>query len=162
MIFAIFLCRAAPIPPKNFVLPVDKSPHFAYNSLNITKLAVMRRVGFRIDPSREPRRWKRAGNREQKMVSELRGRRARVLSPRRVRPLPRPAVSVFPQRKRGQTPQHRGRARKGPVKTRWYHGSMTLPSLQGRCPARTGAFFFRPAARPFTVRAGTHPHILKH
>ena len=29
--------------------------------------------------TREPGRWKRAGNRELKMVSELRGRRARAL-----------------------------------------------------------------------------------
>ena len=61
---------------------------------NITKMAVKRRVGFRIDPSREPGRWKRAGNRGLKMVSEPRGRSARVLSLRRERPLQRPVVAL--------------------------------------------------------------------
>ena len=57
-------------------------------------MAVMRRVSFRIDLSREPGWWKRAGNRELKMVSELRGRSARVLSLRRERPLQRPVVAL--------------------------------------------------------------------
>lgn len=80
--------------PKNFVLPVDKSGRWGYYKCNITKMAVKRRVGFRIDPSREPGRWKRAGNRELKMVSEPRGRSARVLSLRRERPLQRPVVAL--------------------------------------------------------------------
>ena len=44
--------------------------------------------------TREPGRWKRAGNRELKMVSEPRGRSARVLSLRRERPLQRPVVAL--------------------------------------------------------------------
>jgi hypothetical protein len=36
-------------------------------------MAVKRRVSFRMSLTREPGRWKRAGNRELKMVSELRG-----------------------------------------------------------------------------------------
>ena len=78
---------------KNLPCRVDKPGWDDYNKCNITKLAVKRRVGLRIDLSREPGRWKRAGNRGLKMVSELRGRRARAPSPRRERPLQRPAVS---------------------------------------------------------------------
>ena len=79
---------------KNFVERVDKPGRVGYYVCNITKMAVKRRVGFRIDPSREPGRWKRAGNRELKMVSEPRGRSARVLSLRRERPLQRPVVAL--------------------------------------------------------------------
>ena len=84
--------------PKNFVEGVDKCRRWVYYSVNITKMAVKRRVGFRIDPSREPGRWKRAGNRELKMVSEPRGRSARVLSLRRERPLQRPVVALQKRR----------------------------------------------------------------
>ena len=66
--------------PKNFVEGVDKSRRGEYNKRNITKMAVKRRVSFRMSLTREPGRWKRAGNREPKMVSELRGRRARALA----------------------------------------------------------------------------------
>ena len=73
--------------PKNFVEGVDKCRRWVYYSVNITKMAVKRRVGFRIDPSREPGRWKRAGSRKLKMVSEPCGRGAGVLSPQRDAPV---------------------------------------------------------------------------
>ena len=100
-------------------------------------MAVKRRVGFRIDPSREPGRWKRAGNRERKMVSEPRGRRARVLSLRRVRPLKRPAVSAgvgMPRR------SFEAVARKGAAK----QGGTTEESRFRPCralPGEDGGFF---------------------
>ena len=59
--------------PKNFVEGVDKCRRWVYYSVNITKMAVKRRVSFRMSLTREPGMWKRAGNRELKMVSELRG-----------------------------------------------------------------------------------------
>lgn len=124
--------------PKNFVLPVDKSGRWGYYKCNITKMAVKRRVGFRIDPSREPGRWKRAGNREPKMVSELRGRSARVLSPRRERPLQRPAVSSG---RRKPLPQHRGRAREGAVNQGGTTEVLCAFVLVGSCPPRTEALF---------------------
>ncbi len=101
-------------------------------------MAVKRRVGFRIDPSREPGRWKRAGNREPKMVSELRGRSARVLSPRRERPLQRPAVSSG---RRKPLPQHRGRAREGAVNQGGTTEVLCAFVLVGSCPPRTEALF---------------------
>ena len=65
--------------PEKFVVRVDKSCQGEYNKRNITKMAVKRRVSFRMSLTRKPGGWKRAGDRELKMVSELRGRRARAL-----------------------------------------------------------------------------------
>ena len=124
--------------PKNFVERVDKPGRVGYYVCNITKMAVKRRVGFRIDPSREPGRWKRAGNRELKMVSEPRGRSARVLSPRRERPLQRPAVSSG---RRKPLPQHRGRAREGAVNQGGTTEVLCAFVLVGSCPPRTEALF---------------------
>ena len=70
-------------------------------------MAVKRRVGFRIDPSREPGRWKRAGNRKLKMVSEPCGRGAGVLSPQRDAPVTASGCKQY------TLPQHRGCIRKG-------------------------------------------------
>ena len=119
--------------PENFVEGVDKCRREGYYKCNITKMAEMRRVGFRIDPSREPGWWKRAGNRERKMVSEPRGRSARVLSRRRERPLQRPAVALQNAAAARLFPQ-------GCSKPRWYHGSFTLSSLWVFAQ-RTEAFF---------------------
>ena len=100
--------------------------------------AVKRRVGFRIDPSREPGRWKRAGNRELKMVSEPRGRSARVLSPRRERPLQRPAVSSGGRK---PLPQLRGRAREGTVNQGGTTEVLSRFRPCGLLPAEDGSVF---------------------
>ena len=41
--------------PKNFVEGVDKCRRWVYYSVNITKMAVKRRVGLRIDPYQRAR-----------------------------------------------------------------------------------------------------------
>ena len=41
--------------PKNFVRGVDKCRRWGYYSVNITKMAVKRRVGLRIDPYQKAR-----------------------------------------------------------------------------------------------------------
>ena len=41
--------------PKNFVEGVDKCRRWVYYSVNITKMAVKRRVGLRIDPYQKAR-----------------------------------------------------------------------------------------------------------
>ena len=48
--------RPEAIPlPKNFVEGVDKCRRWVYYSVNITKMAVKRRVGLRIDPYQRAR-----------------------------------------------------------------------------------------------------------
>ncbi len=59
--------------------------------------------------TREPGRWKRAGNRELKMVSEPCGRGAGALSPQRDAPVTASGC------KQHLLPQHRGCVRKGAV-----------------------------------------------
>ena len=72
------------------------------------------------------------------MVSELRGRSARVLSPRRERPLQRPAVSSG---RRKPLPQQRGRAREGAVNQGGTTEVLCAFVLVGSCPPRTEALF---------------------
>ena len=89
--------------------------------------------------TREPGRWKRAGNRERKMVSELRGRSARALSLRRVRPLKRPAVRRV-SRAQLPLPQLQGRTCEGAVN----QGGTTEVSSSRPCRAsarKDGSFF---------------------
>ena len=50
--------------PKNFVLPVDKSGRWGYYKCNITKMAVKRRVGLRIDPYQKARAMEKGGKQE--------------------------------------------------------------------------------------------------
>ena len=50
--------------PKNFVLPVDKSGRWVYYKCNITKMAVKRRVGLRIDPYQKARAMEKGGKQE--------------------------------------------------------------------------------------------------
>ena len=50
--------------PKNFVLPVDKSGRWVYYKYNITKMAVKRRVGLRIDPYQRARAVKKGRKQE--------------------------------------------------------------------------------------------------
>ena len=50
--------------PQNFVLPVDKSGRWGYYKCNITKMAVKRRVGLRIDPYQRARAVKKGRKQE--------------------------------------------------------------------------------------------------
>ena len=50
--------------PKNFVLPVDKSGRWGYYKCNITKMAVKRRVGLRIDPYQKARAMEKGRKQE--------------------------------------------------------------------------------------------------
>ena len=95
--------------PEKFVVRVDKSCQGEYNKRNITKMAVKRRVSFRMSLTRKPGGWKRAGNRELKMVSEPCGRGAGVLS------LQRDAPVTASGCKQHTLPQHRGCTRKDAV-----------------------------------------------
>ena len=105
--------------PEKFVVRVDKSCQGEYNKRNITKMAVKRRVSFRMSLTRKPGGWKRAGNRELKMVSEL----------RRVRPLPR-----APEFRRKAAS---ARARRNKVVPRKFQASV----LVQRRADRDGGFF---------------------
>ena len=50
--------------PKNFVEGVDKCRRWVYYSVNITKMAVKRRVGLRIDPYQRARAVKKGRKQE--------------------------------------------------------------------------------------------------
>ena len=50
--------------PKNFVEGVDKCRRWVYYSVNITKMAVKRRVGLRIDPYQKARAMEKGGKQE--------------------------------------------------------------------------------------------------
>ena len=50
--------------PKNFVEGVDKSAGVVYYKCNITKMAVKRRVGLRIDPYQRARAVKKGRKQE--------------------------------------------------------------------------------------------------
>ena len=64
--------------PKNFVLPVDKSGRWGYYKCNITKMAVKRRVGLRIDPYQKARAMEKG--RKQEAENGLGAVRARRMS----------------------------------------------------------------------------------
>ena len=64
--------------PKNFVLPVDKSGRWGYYKCNITKMAVKRRVGLRIDPYQKARAMEKG--RKQEAENGLGAVRARHMS----------------------------------------------------------------------------------
>ena len=122
--------------PEKFVVRVDKSCQGEYNKRNITKMAVKRRVSFRMSLTRKPGGWKRAGRAEWKMVSEPRGRRGVFFSSlRRVRPLPRRAGTLFICQRARLCLQR-------PGEPRWYHESNAL--VLGRSFRQgTGAFCCR-------------------
>ena len=63
---------------KNFVLGVDKSRRWGYYKCNITKMAVMRRVSFRIDPYQRARAVEKG--RKQEAENGLGAVRARCMS----------------------------------------------------------------------------------
>ena len=79
-------CRRAIAPadgrpnflPKNFVVGVDKSAGVVYYKCNITKMAVKRRVGLRIDPYQKARAMEKG--RKQEAENGLGAVRARCMS----------------------------------------------------------------------------------
>ena len=108
--------------------------------------------------TREPGRWKRAGNRERKMVSEPRGRSARALSLRRVRPLKRPAVRRV-SRAQLPLPQLQGRTCEGAVN----QGGTTEVSSSRPCRAsarKDGSFFAWHCQAPSRSGTGCWPRQL--
>ena len=64
--------------PKNFVEGVDKCRRWGYYSVNITKMAVKRRVGLRIDPYQRARAVKKG--RKQEAENGLGAVQARCMS----------------------------------------------------------------------------------
>ena len=79
--------------PEKFVVRVDKSCQGEYNKRNITKMAVKRRVGLRIDPYQKARAMEKGGKQEAENGLGAARTTSKSTSPRRVRPLKRPAVS---------------------------------------------------------------------
>jgi hypothetical protein len=63
---------------KNFVVGVDKSGRLDYYKCNITKMAVKRRVGLRIDPYQKARAMEKG--RKQEAENGLGAVRARCMS----------------------------------------------------------------------------------
>lgn len=85
------------------------------------------------------------------MVSEPRGRRTRALSPRRVRPLKRPAVRAV-----CCAAASKAASREGAVKQGGTTEAFSRSRPWRHCRARTGAFFLsRPGAQCMQVRRGT-------
>lgn len=128
-----------------FVL--DKFDTCRYDRDDILETDVEEKSRFSaLAPAREPGGWKRAGYRKPNMASELRGRGAGALNLRRVRPLPRQAVTAAPL----GVPRRscKGRPREGAANQGGTAGFFARP-----CFCRQGrAFCFAPAqprAPPF-------------
>ena len=95
--------------PKNFVEGVDKCRRWVYYSVNITKMAVKRRVGLRIDPYQKARAMEKG--RKQEAENGLGAVRARRMSAKSATGAPVTASGC----KQHTLPQHRGCIRKDAV-----------------------------------------------
>ena len=95
--------------PKNFVEGVDKCRLWVYYSVNITKMAVKRRVGLRIDPYQKARAMEKG--RKQEAENGLGAVWARRMSAKSATGAPVTASGC----KQHTLPQHRGCICKGTV-----------------------------------------------
>ena len=109
--------------PKNFVLPVDKSGRWVYYKCNITKMAVKRRVGLRIDPYQKARAMEKGG--KQEAENGLGAVRARRMSAKSATGAPVTASGC----KQQKLPQHRGFVREGRVNQGGTTEDVMPPSL---------------------------------
>ncbi len=117
------------------ILPVDKSEQIAYNKRNITKLAVKRRVSFRIEPCQRAPRVERG--RKQGAENGLGAARVKSKSAKPATGAPVTASGCkrfYTKRRSSEAVPRKGTANQGGT------AEVMLPPLQWVYPGRGGSF----------------------